>query len=656
MSDAHMSGNMSVRARVLGILHHPEFTDALIQAMDTQLPRHCPELKRDQLREDLFEAMARRVAQDVNKHPLRDVMFQLLKDASQLHRTEFYDFLDFVHSCLVSHFKGELAELLAWPLLQEFAEYVVSTGLAPPGVEVVPGSAVQAKRSVDSAGWYKGADALFVVRPDALQGAGTSETGIGIVGAAEIKSSRVGLRGIFEQLAKGVRRFRLGLRLHDAVVDRRQSQVLMSDKRMGLEWIPLSSSFTHGRFCRLAIRPVTPTGSPGHLQRWGPRAWVSELPYPSCDILEAAYRFAVWYVSLAGNEVYCEPGANVPGRVANPHLEMTFEESAQETLREGLYHFAHDEKLLRKPAAEVRHLPRKELRRRARFMWLYNSLCYGHGRATGDEIQVPEQHPDLPRAWRAGSAIVASPGDANDTQAKNLEELIEVCRGFYSHGKQAEARRALEDVKAAGAPPAFAGKVAWLEGMIAYRDARFEDALRLFPGPESGDRDSWWTRDQVMSARLNARGGRTEKARDLLETLLPLTQWPYAALPVEHGGVIALAWLIEGDLQASQREAELTIGLLEALRADIRSRQERGMGSLPNVSGQTVHMGMFDLVAVLVALGRVDEAMRNLTRIRGLDGWEPEYFARDPLLAPLYADPGRRHELREWEKVALLYH
>ena len=142
-----MSSRTSVRARVFDILRDREFTNTLLRAMTAQLPKHCRGHRREQLLQRLFDAMVRRVSEDVTTHPRREVMFQILKDGTQLSRTEFYGFLDFLHSCLVSHFKGELGEILAWPLLQDFVEHMVSTGLAPPGVEIVPGHAIEEKRT-----------------------------------------------------------------------------------------------------------------------------------------------------------------------------------------------------------------------------------------------------------------------------------------------------------------------------------------------------------------------------------------------------------------------------------------------------------------------------------------------------------------------------
>lgn len=636
-----------MRSRILHILREPELAEELIQALDAQLPHDHAEQDREPSRHGFFTAMVSRVAQHVANHPRKELIFQLLKDWTLLRRADLYNFLDFFHSCLVSHFKGELAELLAWPLLQNFADYLVTSRLAPPGLRIIPGWAIRARRHPEHLGWYKGADALFVlsgVDPDPCR----ELPSIGLIAAAEIKSSRTSLRKIFEQLDRHVERLHLGLCLSDTKISSGASTVLISDKPVCKNWLPLTAYAPKGDIYRLAIQPVTISGVPCHLKAYRTRAWISELPFPSLDIIEAAYRFAAWYVCSAGSEVYCDSRTTIPGRIPNPHPEVTFEEAAQNILRESLYHFGHQEDLLREPCPKLRRWSKEELRQRSTFTWLYNSLCYGHMRARGEAVQAPEDHKDLSHTPPDLGPVPETPAAGNDSTPATIEKLIDKCRAFYRQGNQVAAQQALSEVKEIGEFPSLNRKVAWLESMIAYRDARFAEAFATFLGPDHGPRDHWWVRDQIMWARLHSRTRQTAQAKTLLDTLLPLHAWPYRAVPVEYYGVTSLTHLINGDLTQANNDVDSGLAYLEALRAEFADRRARGQSEPDTVHSQTVHMGVYDLVATLSALGRLDEAVHTLISIQGLDGWELNYFSRDPMLVPLLGDPGRQSVLSEW--------
>jgi hypothetical protein len=196
-------------------------------------------------------------------------------------------------------------------------------------------------------------------------------------------------------------------------------------------------------------------------------------------------------------------------------------------------------------------------------------------------------------------------------------------------------------------------RIAWIEGMIAFREARFEDALARFPGPESGTRDHWWTRDQVMLARLHARSGDGPAARAFLTALEPLDQWPNRALPVEAQAVESLSWLADRDHARASMALESARQLLQQLSAEQQRRANAHQGASPDVNFNTVLMASLDLAAILAALGRTAEATSELTQLGGLDGWEFGYIASDPLLAALPKDPRARSRVVRWKSEEL---
>lgn len=646
----------SVHDQILGILRHEEFTDEIIKALDAQGTTEVTEENRELARRELLEAMVGRVAVDVKAHPRREVMIQLLRDSTILRRADFYGFLDFFHSCLVCHFKGELAEILAWPLLRKFAERLVDEGLAPPGAQIVPGWKINERWSAGSGRWLKGSDALFMLPLRSENGdkllIDSKNEGVmwGIVATAEIKSSRNELRKVFVQSANHVRRFRFGLHVGDTLIDASKLRVPGPGKKREWKWKMPAPSGICKQVQRLAIRPVTLIDTPNDLIR-GEEAgtWVGELHIPSSYILEAAYRFAAWYVGLAGRQVYCKPGTIKEGCVVNPHPEMSFEEAAENALIEALYFFGHDEERLQMPKKGCTYTA-LELHRRRTFNWLFNSLSYGHDQAAGTETRNPA---DISDRKSKANVLTSDSATTNEEQSASSKKLIERCNQSYKCGDQASAAEAVKAAKLCDLPPDASLRVRWLEAMIEYRNTEFVKALELFPVPEASKRDFWGLRDQIMVARLNARCGFFDKAFQLLTALLPLPG-VYADLPVEHSAVTALAFFMKGDKASADREAERTLHLLQELRCDIKNREEKNQGSPLNVNVACIHMSIFDLASVLVGLGRINDAVKNLQPIRGFIGWEPNYLRKDPMLAPLFSDPKTKQTIDDWLKKAYL--
>jgi hypothetical protein len=637
----------TVHDKIHGILKNQGFTDEIVKALDAQASTLGNEEKPELARHKLLDEMVGRVAVDVNAHPRREIMVQLIKDSSLLGMDDFYGFLDFFHSCLVCHFKGELAELLAWPLLRKYEDRLVEEGSAPLGIQIIPGWKIKERRSNDNERWLKGSDALFIFPiqskgKDNIQISGKNkDVTWGIIATAEIKSYRNDLRKVFMQSSNHVRRFRYGLRIEDSFFDSDKLRVLIPGKKHGRSWKMLDPQGMCNHVQRLAIRPVTLIDVPQDLTRGQETgSWIAELPIPSSFILEAAYRFAAWYVGLIGRQIYCMSGTTKDGCVENPHPEMSFEEAAENALIEALYFFGRDADMWQKQKKGTH--PAGADRRFRTFNWLFNSLSYGHDQATGSETLNPANLSE--RQTKAKATTVILP---KDELSPTVEYHLNCCNQAYKSGNQEFALKAVQDAKARDLPSDASLRVRWLEAMIAYRDTRFDDALRLFPKTTDTQRDFWGLRNQIMIARLNARCKLFDTAFQSLAVLLPLPK-VYGDLPVEHTAVTALTCYLMGDSSSATREIDKALMQLKTLRQDAKEREEKSQGSIPNVNVSCIHMSIFDLVAVLVGLGRIDDALANLLPVSGFIGWEQNYIKKDPMLKPLFSESSTRQKIDKW--------
>jgi hypothetical protein len=317
---------------------------------------------------------------------------------------------------------------------------------------------------------------------------------------------------------------------------------------------------------------------------------------------------------------------------------MSPEDAARNALRQAMYVVGS-----REIFEAGRGRAAKRVRRaRATFRWLYNALCYGYQRASGNHLQFPDEHPDLPRITAGGIAAKMSVPLAADGFATKVHRA-------YTKGHHARAKKMLQKAMFRDPTLLQGRRIAWIEGMIAYREARFEEALARFPGPEPGKRDHWWTRDQIMLARLHARSGDGPAARVFLAGLEPLGKWPNLALPVEAHAVESLSWLADRNDAKAGKALKSARQLLQQLSAEERRRADAHLGASPNVNFNTVLTATLDLAAALAALGKTTEATDELTQLGGLDGWEFGYIASDPLLAALRKDPRARRRVARWK-------
>lgn len=642
---------------ILAILSHPEFTKDIVAALESDSPGDLSASALEKWRRTQFTEMVHRVAKDVQNHPRRVLLYQVIADDARMTDDDLVELFNFIYFYLVNQFKGQLAELLARPLLHKFHAALMEAGRAPSTVRIVPGHQIFGRRgSADVSGWYKSADALLIA---AAGGAAlprrrvvcSPEAHITVVGAVEIKSYRANPRDMLEQLAHHISRMRFGARVAGVEIDPKVAGFLVPGRDGRMARVSLGARMAATRLARLAVRPSLPNRPARGLERYVAHAWMAELNPSAADLTEAGYRFADWFLGHAGAEVFGEPrpdgSAEPPERRPNPWPHLNLEEAGRMAFRQAMYSVS----LRRLFHIRTRRWRPRLRRARSTFFWIYNSLCYGYANASGSRLLWPKEHPDLPRA-HAGTAkpgqIVVTPGPVD-----SIGPYIKEARKAWSDGRLTQATRLLQAAIKENPSLAQSRKVRWLEGMIAFRKGDFVDAMVRFPGPEQGARDFWWTRDLAIGARLSARIGRGAEARKILANLEPLDQWPHRALPVEYHAVSALAWLTDRNEREATREVEAGMRVLEALREERRLHKERGWGEPSEVHAGTLKMAILDLAGVLTATGQAQRAADELTTLGDLDGWEFDYIARDPLLALVHADPKLRRQLSRWRSAEL---
>lgn len=269
-SDSGRAAAESVEQTLLRILEHRAFVANIIEALDARASADLSEAGHEIRRRDRFERILRRVRADFDVHPRRHLLLRLLRDESLLSDEELVDTFEFIYSYLVNQFKGELAELLAWPILNDFVELMTKRGLAPAGTQVVPGSLIEERRAKDGVlqrGWYKGADALLVLRADAATGSVSAhlpDDSLAVIGVVEIKSYRPRRADVLSQLRNHVRRRRMGFRLSGSEVDPSRAFVGFMDRGRYVRYASLTKRVPVARLDRLVIRTESqrPTSPP----------------------------------------------------------------------------------------------------------------------------------------------------------------------------------------------------------------------------------------------------------------------------------------------------------------------------------------------------------------------------------------------------------
>ena len=622
------------------IFRDPWFVDLVVDALDAAIGERGASPS-DDLRDKAFSEMVARVTGVLAVHPKRALLSQFLASQSRLSDAEVIQLFEFVYSFLVNQFKGELAESLSWPTLVQFLSTLVAAKRVPAGAEIIAGAHIRAPRGRAGAGrngWYKSIDALLLARQDSVRMLGDvvmppdCETPAIIVGAAEIKSHRENVGRALAQIESNLVRLSFGARVRDLEFTSGEALLLAARRSEKYVCSVLPQRQRRSGFARLVIQPRRGRGKSWGLQQVRHRGsdWAAELPVTTQELSWAAYQMTDWFIGEMGSLLFAAvlpdglPQAS--SLVRNPWPEMKGSEAGRNAFRAAMYE-AGMRPALRGPDPSLRSAQRAI----QTFHWLYNAVCFGHGRATGVRILFPEHLRKPDARPRSGAQV---------TPRRSGDDILRVIHRAYAREHLQIARRLLESEGSRDASLQRKRRYLWLMAMIAYRECRFTDALKYFPGADGATRDYWWTRDQLMMARLLARNGDGPGARDCLQHFEPLDSWPYGALPVEYWAVSGLAWL--GDHR--NREAARSIdNCLKAL-AQLRLRQDTG--DLDNVHPGTVFMAILDLASCLVALGRERAAVEEIKQLSGVAPWIVEYVRRDPRLTAI--QDRLQHEWSSW--------
>ena len=586
--------------------------------------------------------MVNRVARELHQHPRRELLYQFLRDHSQMRRPEIEKLFEFIYSYLVNAFKGEVAELMSRVVIRAFVTERAKAGDLPVDAIVIAGPALTSFRTVGGKlerSWQKSADALIGVTRSPMT------EGWAFHGVVEIKSYRESLRKMFDQIDQHVNRVKLGLRIGAQVVDPSLSGFV--DRSDGGAWSALSSPRRPGRILKLAIRPSPGSRDPQDLRRWGtPDCWVDELPCTTSHLHEAAYQLSAWYIAQAGPDVFLPSGATAEQadvRIANPWPGLSPESAAGNMLKLALH-----ETSLRESIDTGFESGRPRKRSDLVFARLYNSVCYGSSFARSDRLLTPE---DYRAEWDAAAVkdgvsvpAVASPPDA-------VDEALAAAHSLFSSSRLDEARASLERIPMEGLNARQLWRHRWLLGMVAFRRGSVPEARTHFPGPSESDDRYWWTRNAVMLARLRARAGDPSGAREALRSITSDDFARFRGLQVEARAVSALGAALDGHESRSSELLEAAAALA-SLREEFRRRETESKGKPIDVNVSSVVHGVIDLAAARAVASQPAAALDLLSQLEGLDEWMVLFIEHDPLMAGVTEDARFREPFAAWRERA----
>lgn len=560
----------------------------LLEALDDAAGVTGDESARAGPRGEQFAAMVRRVARDFESHPLRDQFIQLLQDERELLDDQIPPLVEYLYSSVVNNFKGEIAELLARPVIHRYARRFTFPVALISGWKIAEPK-LRSNRLV----WAKGADGLLVADGDRL----------GIAAVIEIKSYRLNTEEMALQARKHVNRLRRGLRIDDlALAGDAYDFIVGGDGSR----VPAAEASAVIDVASLCIRtPATPqtraTLSDGMMA-------VAELPFTKFELSKAAFAMAEWFLARLGPIVYHLPGDPRPSTVLSRWPDAPLDDAGRWGTREAFHHMA-----VRLERYRVRHDSSRTRRALSRTYWLYNAMGWGYENARGDRM-----------VW--GEDLSPPPGE--------VDGGIEAARDHFRNAHFAEARAVLAGLRAKEPDDAQLRKIRWLEGMIEYRDLRFPEAKILFPGATGQRSDIWNHRDMLMEARLAARTGLIDEATAILERTFLLGIVNPGFL-VECEGVRALLCAFRGDRAGVAEASNRAKAFRSEIARQLDERRAAGRDD-PEIEWQGLTMGKLDLASAAAAAGDHDDAewwVRAMT-VR-MDEWIPPYVERDPLLAAI---------------------
>lgn len=309
---------------------------------------------------NVFERSLNVAMRDIEKHP-RGILFQRLVQygadrskqpgASQdnpktvLSDEECGSCLEFIHSHIVTRFKGELAELLALTPCIRLLEQLFSNGLLAPATRLYWADEVQERWKIRDAteseetkwgSFTKGADGLLAQPTNRSDGC--EEQSISVQGVVEVKSISLSRNRILAQIDRHVSRLSGGVSLG------------------GTAWPPEVITVDKSSFVRILVVPRTRRSSRSQTtcevygnertaesglsepqaqnvtMELSPGVWQISLGWSQEELDEAAHAMTYWYMSQVG--IYVDTRGCLP----TIWDHMGSEEAGRNAMKEALYY------------------------------------------------------------------------------------------------------------------------------------------------------------------------------------------------------------------------------------------------------------------------------------------------------------------------------
>ncbi len=234
-------------------------------------------------------------------------------------------FVDFVHSFMISHFKGELAELLALDPCIRLTDRLRKQGLIPKDAHLYWGGQVQerSRRSTTDGdacmhwgGFTKGADGILVSQ-DQVNSL-PSESTLAVHGIIEVKSYR-SVKRVLGQIERHRLRLEGGVRLGSVTWQPHQIRVAdshdpTSAKNGLLRVIVFPSRWKLSRQWRservnersrvIAMEEISNAPVDTDVQQLGLTDWRITLAWSEEALTQAAYQMTLWYLAQVGAHVF----------------------------------------------------------------------------------------------------------------------------------------------------------------------------------------------------------------------------------------------------------------------------------------------------------------------------------------------------------------
>lgn len=286
-------------------------------------------------------------------------------------------FVDFIHSFMISHFKGELAELLALDPCIRLLDSLKTQGRLPANAHLYWGDQIQERRRrstsegevrIDWGGFTNGADGLIVSRENSKSP--HPESSLTVHGIIEVKSYR-SVKPVLVQIERHKARLAGGVRLGSDTWLPNQVNIVgdhgppsaengllritvfPSKWRLSRQW---KSRRIDERSRVISMEEISDPLEETRITQAEPNNWRITLVWSEEALAQAAYQLTLWYLALVGAHVF----ASQPLPRAIDH--MTPKEAGINQIKYRLY------------VIGLRYVSKRQTERAMR---LYNDYAFG---------------------------------------------------------------------------------------------------------------------------------------------------------------------------------------------------------------------------------------------------------------------------------------